>query len=185
MRDTEIRNSIQQAFSTLHTLLAGIGEDIKCVNFRQALAGCKSPSFEPFALPVRGNPKKSTMRDAVEFLQFLFEIFDVNVMTEIITVLARRTGEAGFDVLRSEEIQTGQSPIWIVTASELKNRSSTSEMVSITAIQVPVEGGFGERTGGIWEFDASMEIRAIYDSPIIAMALQVCLPYPRSLRDCR
>lgn len=161
--DVLIRESIRNAFANLYYALKNTEKHTQCTDFRALLESCDNRGFDSFFIQEGNN-----MRDADEFLRFIFTIFETNTMTVHDSKKRRIRGSGSFEEAE-EDVLLGEIPVWTVSASELHADDITKNLVSIESVET---ADFGPYIEGEFLYDRLVRKRTIHDSPILAISLQ-------------
>ncbi len=148
--------------------MATLKEPTKCYDFRELLCTCNMKGFEKFCVKT----EKGTMRDASEFLTYLFRLFEINTMQTAMTTIGKKTGQEEFTEVRESDLRFAEPPVWLIPFAEMHLYKKTEEMTSISTVHIPEEGGFGEIIEGKFEFSEYLKTRAVFDTPILVISLQ-------------
>jgi len=102
------RKKVQEKFIELCDSINGLQNVYNCSEFRSSLVNC--PNEEEFYF--------SGMRDAQEFLEYLFSIFPVDIIKWKSVTYGKKSSSSDIWKKTSENVNK-MSPLWVITAEKL------------------------------------------------------------------
>lgn len=169
-RDKEVRNKIKEAFAELWNAIKKNDTPDKCTNFRALLKDCKdAQQLASFSIPQGG--KGDTMGDPIEFLDAIFEMYEIEPLLYYEGESKRIRGTSDFEKDPDAGKVKRNIPLWTLSLIEYKNilEGQLFDLVDITTQDV-VSYYTTSEIEGTSRFDMSKLDKSIFSSPMVAIA---------------